>query len=258
LSARFGAGSAFDFLGLRVGLDVLYRGMSADSPHNEPVAQPAQAFAGGADYSQLVYGRTATILGTFVRVYGHEAVLRALGRYTRRYRFEHPTVAQFVAMMREGLGEPAAKNLETALFDKGWVDYVVANAASTPDETSAGVFDRDGRRETVPAGTPAGTSWQGWALVMRHGTLRFPVDLELWGADGSVQLARWDGEGDFTRIAYHGASQLSRVTVDPGAKVTLDDNLLNNSLRLQGTKNPWRTIERTTYGALLALQYLMP
>jgi hypothetical protein len=258
LSARYGAGSAFDFLGLRVGFDVLYRAMSADSPHNEPVAQPAQAFAGGADYGALVYGRTATILATFARVYGRDTLMRALGRYTRRYRFEHPTVAEFIATMQGTLGEAASKNLQAALLDKGWVDYVVANAASTPDETPAGVFDRDGRRETVPAGTPAGTSWQGWALVMRHGTLHFPVDLELWGADGSVQLARWDGEGDFTRVAYRGTSQLYRVMVDPGAKVMLDDNLLNNSLRLQGTQNPWRTIERTTYGTLLALQCLMP
>jgi hypothetical protein len=258
MAAKFGPGSAFDFLGLRVGLDVLYRAMSAESPHNEPVAQPAQAFAGGADYGQLVYGRTATILGTLARVYGHETLMRALGRYTRRYRFEHPTAAQFLATMREGLGDAASKNLENALFDKGWVDYVVANAASRPDETSAGVFDRDGRRETVPAGTPAGTSWQGWALVMRHGTLHFPVDIELWGADGSVQLARWEGDGDFTRITYHGASQLSRVSVDPGSKVLLDENLLDNSLRIERTPSPWRTIERTTYGALLGLECLMP
>jgi hypothetical protein len=258
LAARFGAGSAFDFLGVRVGLDVIYRTISADSPHNEPVAQAAQAFAGGADYAQLVYGRTATILGTLTRVYGQETVMRALGRYTRRYRFQHPTVGQFVATMREVLGDAAAKNLETALFDKGWVDYFVANATSSREEVPAGVFDRDGKRETVPAGTAAGASWQGWALVMRRGTLRFPVDVELWGTDGSVQLARWDGEADFTRVVYRGTSALSRVVVDPGAKVTLDDNLLNNALRLHGTPNPWRTLERTTYGALLGLQYLMP
>jgi hypothetical protein len=245
-------------MGMRVGLDVIYRTISAESPHNEPVAQAAQAFAGGADYAQIVYGRTATILGTLSRVYGQETLMRALGRYTRRYRFGHPTVGQFVATMREVLGDAAAKNLETALFDKGWVDYFVANATSSREEVPAGVFDRDGKRETVPAGTAAGASWQGWALVMRRGTLNFPVDIELWGTDGSVQLARWDGEADFTRVAYRGTSALSRVVVDPGAKVTLDDNLLNNSLRLHGTPNPWRTLERTTYGALLGLQCLMP
>jgi hypothetical protein len=258
LAARFGAGSAVDFMGLRAGFEAGYRVMSADSPHNEPVAQPAQSFAGGADYAQLVYGRTATILDTLARVYGYENFMRALGRYTRRYRFAHPTVAQFVATMREILGEGASKNLEIALFEKGWVDYVVANASSTLDETSAGVFDRDGKRETVPSGTPSGTNWQGWALVMRHGTLHFPVDVELWGTDGSVQIAHWDGEGDYTRVPYRGASRLARVVVDPGAKVMLDDDLLDNAFRLEGSKQPWRTVERTTYGALLGLQCLLP
>jgi hypothetical protein len=258
LAARYGAGSAFDFLGLRVGLDVIYRALSASSAHNEAVAQPAQAFASGSDYGQLVYGRTATILTTLSRVYGRDALARALGRYTRRYRFEHPTIAQFVATMQEVLGEAAAQNLETALFDKGWVDYVVANAATTRDAAPAGVFDRDGKREMVPAGEAAGSSWTGWALVMRRGTLHFPVDVELWGADGSVKISSWEGDGDFARIPYRGSSQLSHVVVDPGAKVTLDENLLNNALRLAPSKNPWRAVERATYFAALQLQWLMP
>jgi hypothetical protein len=258
LAARYGPGSAFDFLGLSVGLEAIHRGMSMAAVHNEPVAQPAQAFAGGADYGRLVYGRTATILGTLARVYGRDVLMRALGRYTRRYRFEHPTLEQFVATIREVLGDGATKNLETALFDKGWVDYVAASASSARDEPPAGVFDRGGKRETVTSGTATASSWQGWALVMRHGTLRFPVDIELWGADGSVQLARWDGDGDFTRVAYRGASELVRVIVDPGAKVTLDENLFNNAVRLEPKQNPWRIIERTTYAAELGLQCLLP
>ena len=258
LAARFGAGSAFDFLGLRIGLDVIYRGMSAGTVHDEPVAQPAQAFASGADYAQLVYGRTATILDTFSRVYGHEVVTAALGRYARRYRFEHPTFAQFIATMREVLGDRPTKNFETALLDKGWVDYLVANAASMRDEPWAGVFDREGKRETVLPGTPSGSTWQGWALVVRRGTLHFPVDIELWGADGSVQIAHWDGEGDFTRVPYRGSSELRRVIVDPGAKVTVDQDLLNNALGLETKTPPWRTIERATYAAELALECLLP
>jgi hypothetical protein len=129
LAARFGPGNAFDFLGLKVGLDVGYRAMSAEAVHNEPVAQPAQAFAGGADYAALVYGRTATILDTFARVYGHERLLAALGRYAKRYRFGHPTFAQFIAAMRESLGDGPVKDLETALLEKGWVDYL-ARASS--------------------------------------------------------------------------------------------------------------------------------
>jgi hypothetical protein len=258
LGAEFGPGSAFDFMGLRVGLDVLYRTISAGAAPNEPVAQPAQAFATGADYGELVYGRTATILATFARVYGKEALMQTLGRYTRRYRFEHPSLDDFVATMKEGLGPAAAANLETALLHKGTVDYVAANAASTPEGAPAGIFDRGGKRETVEQGRSSGSSFQGWALVMRHGTLRFPVDIELRGADGSVELAHWDGEGDFTRIAYHGSSALDRVIVDPAARVLLDDDLTNNALSLGPRRQPWRAMERATYGALLGIQLLSP
>src|SRR5258705_6709237 len=100
-------------------------------------------------------------------VYGHVLRMRARGRYTRRYRFEHPTPAQFVATMREVLGDEAAKNLETAIFAKGWVDYRVTNAASSREESPAGVFDRDGKRETVAAAKPSGATFEGWAVVMR-------------------------------------------------------------------------------------------
>jgi hypothetical protein len=258
LGARFGAGSALDFLGLRVGLDVLYRTLSAESAQNEPVAQPAHAFATGTDYGQIVYGRTATILGTLARVYGKDELSHALGLYTRRYRFEHPTIREFLATMREVLGAPAATNLETALLNKGTVDYAAAAGVSNPEGAPAGIFDRGGKRETVAAGTSSGSSSQGWALVMRHGTLRFPVDIELWGADGSVQLSHWDGEGDFTRVAYRGSSELRRVIVDPGAKVLLDDDLSNNALLVGPKRNPWRTIERTTYAGMLGLALLSP
>jgi hypothetical protein len=93
---------------------------------------------------------------------------------------------------------------------------------------------------------------------MRNGTLHFPVDIELWGADGSVQLAHWDGQGDFTRVAYRGASELKSVIVDPQAKVFVDQNLANNALRIGSKGNPWRTIERATYAAELGLQGLAP
>jgi hypothetical protein len=48
------------------------------------------------------------------------------------------------------------------------------------------------------------------------------------------------------------------VIVDPGAKVLLDDDLANNAVSLGPKKQPWRTIERTTYGAMLGLHALMP
>jgi hypothetical protein len=245
-------------MGLRVSVDAVQRMGSVRAVHNEPVAQPAQEFASGSDYGALVYGRTATILGTLSRVYGQDRFKIALGRYARRYRFEHPSFDQFAGVIREVLGEGAAKNLQVGVFDKGWVDYLVANAMSKLDDVPAGIFDREGKRETVTHGPSAAPTWQGWALVMRHGTLHFPVNIEMWGTDGTVQLAHWEGAEDWIRVPYQGKSELARVIVDPDVKVTLDANLFNNGFRISPKASPRRTLERATYVAELGLQWLMP
>jgi len=258
MRAWLGTGSALDFMGLQVSLGALFRAGALPAVHNEPIAQSAETFASGADYGGLVYAGTATILDTLSNVYGHEAFARALGRYTRRYRFEHPTLQEFVAVIRENLGDEAAHNLERAISEKGWVDYRVANAISKRDDVAAGVFDREGKRETVERGTPSGATWRGWALVMRHGTLQFPVDVELRGADGTVQVVRWNGAEEWTRIPYEGKSELTEAIVDPLGNVTLDMNLLNNGFRAARPTMARRTLERATYGAALALQWLMP
>jgi hypothetical protein len=258
LTAMLGPGSGIDVLGLQVSVESILRMTSVRAAHNEPVAQPAQAFASGGDYGALVYARTATILETLARVYGRDRFLATLGRYTRRYRFEHPTLPQFLDVMREGLGDVAAQNLEKALSDRGWVDYLVANAASKRADAPAGVFDRSGKRETVDRPTTPASSWQGWALVVRRGTLHFPVDVELWSEDGAVTTVRWDGAEDWTRVPYEGTSALARVIVDPAVSVTLDEDLFNNSFRISPKVSAQRSLERATYAAELGLMGVMP
>ena len=93
---------------------------------------------------------------------------------------------------------------------------------------------------------------------MRHGTLHFPVDIELWSADGTVSVAHWDGAEDWVRIPYQGKSELARVIVDPAVNVTLDQNLFNNGFRISpkiGAGARWSAL---TYFAELGLQGLLP
>jgi hypothetical protein len=258
LEAWLGAGAAVDLLGVRVGVDATLRLGTPGAAMNEPVAQPAQAFASGADYGALVYRRTATLLRTLGGVYGKESMREAVGRYTRRYRFEHPGVDQFVGTVREVMGAAAAQQLEEGLFRKGWVDYLVADAFSKRDESAAGLFDREGKRETITRNAGTSPSWVGSALVVRHGTLTFPVNVVMWGADGTEQVTRWDGSGDWVRLPYRGASELVRVVVDPDRNVTADENLFNNARDVAGGTNRSRTLERLTYFAELVLHGLLP
>jgi hypothetical protein len=224
-----GSGSALDLPGLRVSDAALQAAASATAVQDEPIAQPASAFATGASYARLVYSRTAALLETFARVHGREALARALGRYTRRYRFEHPGPEQLIGVFAETLGPRAAATLRAALFEKGWVDYLVDGVSPSS------------------------------ALIRRRGTLSFPVEVELTFEDGSTKRVPWDGDGDWKRFdAPPGGPSLAAAVVDPDDRVFVDGNLTNNHGSARRGGGALRSLERITYLAQLALQAAAP
>jgi hypothetical protein len=252
-----GAASAVDLLGLSVSDGAAEAVFSTPAATDEPIAQPAWAFSSGASYARLVYGRTATVLGTLARVYGDEAVAEALGRYTRRFRFEHPGPEELLGVVAETMGDAPAAALRTALFDKGWVDYAIDGVWSERSRTAAGVFDGTGGRETV-AGKEDG-AWEGGVLVRRRGTLVFPVDVDLVFSDGSRKRERWDGTGDSKRFNWQGPKELRGALVDPDDRVLVDANLENNHGAPPGNRSAAsRSLERAVYWVQMAMQAVLP
>ena len=224
--------------------------------HNEPVAQPAQAFASGGDYGAArLRAHRDHPRNAFAASTARTTCMRALGRYTRRYRFEHPTRRAVRRHDARRAGRRRRRRTSMALSSTragSTTSWPTPRRCATSRRRAFSIAN--GKRETVAAGTPSGSSWQGWALVMRHGTLHFPVDIELWGADGSVQLAQWDGDGDWIARPLQRHQPARRVIVDPDVKVTLDEDLFNNALaRLAARNGRGARIERGTYAALLGL-----
>ncbi len=258
LEALRSPGSIVDLAGLSVSDPEAEAVASNQAVHNEVVAQPAGSFTDGADYGRLVYARTSTIMETMRRVYGDEAVARAMGRYTRKYRFQHPTPDDFLASMEEALGPKVRETIRKALFDRGWVDYVVTAVQDTETADALGEFDVNGKRDTVTTATKTG-GHQGWALVTRRGTLNIPVEIELTLEGGTTQRTVWDGEGDSIRVPYTGTLALKGAVVDPDDKVLLDQRRTNNfkSVGDRGGGAP-RTKERLLYWAQLMMQAVSP
>jgi len=257
MASWLGPASAADLFGLDVSDQTIQAVASNATAHDAPVAQPANAFT-GFDYGGLVYMRTATILQTLRLTCGEELVDRALGRYARKYRFGHPGPEDLIQVFREVMGDRVAQTLHTALFDEGWVDYVAVDLSSARGKEPVGLFDRGGKRETA---LPKATSgYDGWVLVQRHGTLAFPVDIDLVREDGGKQRVHWDGEGIETRIPYHGDVPLRSVVIDPDDRVRLDERMTNNFATAPGESRGGapRTLERVLYWAELALQSVLP
>jgi hypothetical protein len=226
--AMKGDGAGLDFLGLKVGDVEAQADRARHFGHDERVAQGAGDFGTGTAYGALVYSRTATILETLSRAYGPEKFQQAMGVYARRYRFKHPTPDDFIKVIAEQISPLAATNLRNALFERGWVDYAVTAISSHPSHKAAGMFDRDGTRQTVkPNDTTLTGEYDGWVLVVRRGTLHLPVHIVLVTDQGTQDVV-WDGDGDTKRIPYSGSTWLRSVVVDPNHDILLDGRPENN------------------------------
>jgi hypothetical protein len=258
MAARYGSGGVFDAFGLSVSSTALNRTFSAARGQDEPIAQGAGDFVSFRNLGAIVYSRTATVMATMARVYGDARVAHAVGSYARRFRFQHPTPNDFLAVMQDELGADAARALSLALFSRGSVDYLVREISNAPEPTAAGVFDGPGGRQQKKPDPPhAIGQYAGRAVVYRHGTLELPVDIDLICEDGTRQRRHWDGHGFTHAVDYAGPSPISAVVVDPEQRILLDDDLTNNWVNSQTVRAP-REFERGLYAAQLLLGAVGP
>ncbi|MFO0678534.1 MAG: M1 family metallopeptidase [Polyangiaceae bacterium] len=261
LDAWKGAGSNVDLFGLTIASTTVQAVGGRRAAQEEMIAKPAYAFATGENYGALVYNRTAAILRTFSATYGEERMQKAMGRYARKFRFKHPNPDDFTSVLGEVLGEGAEENLRAALFSKGWVDYKVVSVVSERQKDPAGIFDKDGKRETVKLPPNEGDgAYKGWVLLERQGTLRFPVDVEFVLGDGTRERHPWDGKSDTLRMPYEGAVPLAAVVVDPDRTILLDADFTNNHKSASNVAGggATRSFERLLYWGQLVIQWVSP
>lgn len=241
--------------GLAISIPQVSRVPAIEVQHNDEVAESAAKFSTGGDYGALVYSRTSTILRTFARVYGEGKFRRALGVYTRRFRFGHPKPDDMIAVFRAEFGDEPAENLRRAFFERAWVDYGIADVVSSEQEPLKGVFGDPEKPGTAPV---VDALYRGRVLVRRRGTLELPVDIDLISKDGKVQRVHWDGKGTTFEIPYEGGQELSHAIVDPDVHVYLDSNLLDNARAASSKSIAPRVLSKGVMATEVLLQFVAP
>lgn len=236
LDAMYGPSSILERFGLEVSIASVGRWGGLGFGQDEAIARPASAFTNMRALGGVVYTRTALALSTIGGVYGEAKLRRALSIYAARYRFEHPTPEQFLSVISDELGAGAAENLKKMLFERGFVDYSVR--------------DLDSRS--------VGGTFKSRATITRHGTLALPVTVRFALSDGDFVEPSYGGEDATTVIEIEHGAPLVSVTVDPGRKVALDENRLNDTRLFRRTEDSLRVGERAVYLAELLLHWLAP
>jgi hypothetical protein len=199
-----------------------------DGGETDVMARPAWTYRDAGSYGLNSYGKPALVMQTLEGLLGEETMVRVLRTYSRRYRFAHPTTADFVATVNEVTGEDWRWFFDQTFFSSDLCDYAV-EARNEPARVAAGWFDDpSGKLVLRPRPASGGEArTDAEVTVVRRGEVLLPVELLVVFADGRSVTERWDGRERWRRFEYPGA-KVVRAVVDPKRRIAIDVDVVNN------------------------------
>ena len=193
------------------------------APDYDPLTRFAYKFRNGQSYGGITYGKTATVLGTLEAIVGEDTMREALHDYFMKYRFTHPTGADFLATIQQ---TAAAKGIQTdlapyfaeAVSGTRILDYAVDQVTSARAEWWK-PEPKDKKQ----------IDYVDTVYLHRKGDFILPVTVEIVFDDGSRVREHWDGVDRWTKFTYNKKARIVSAEVDPDHVILLDKNYFNNS-----------------------------
>jgi hypothetical protein len=232
-----------DWLGIRIGDAEFNRAPYTGSRHPgvAPIATPAWKFEFGG-YGMLTYYKTSLMLQTLEGLIGRAVMDSVMKTYFRRWRFRHPAGADLIAVVNEvvpryhrnRLGPNMNWFFDQVLYGTGVCDYAVTALSSVRER------DPDGQPRSGHTPEDARTPIVSTVTVGRLGEVVIPVEVLMMFDDGSEATEWWDGKSRNVTFSYRRDARLTKALVDPGHRVALDVNTINNSRAVMPAVGPAR------------------
>jgi len=217
------------------------------APRSDDLVRNAWSYFDGGSYGVNSYMRTSTTLRSLENYLGEEKMGRLLRTYFQRWRFNHPTSRDFEKVANEVAGQDLGWFFNQFVFGNRELDYAVTQASSNEIGTAAGVFDRDGKKNTVSV-EEARKSGEGkkerkklyrtTVKVQRLADAVVPVEIRVKFKDGHIENRTWDGQYRWVKYVFERSSEIESAQIDPGNKWLLDINLANNSKTAEPSYTP--------------------
>jgi hypothetical protein len=243
----------------------------------DPVTAWSWKFYSRGSYAANVYMRAATLLGTLGGLLGDPVWPRIMRTYHMRYRFRHPTKADFIGVVNEIAGRDMTWFFDELLDATLPFDYGVSDLSSVEvPARSRGVFDAKGAkvewtarkiREAEAAEAKAGpgaggpapsTMYRTTFVLRRYGEARLGGDARVQAVirfeDGTTETRTWDGRDRWARVEILKPARAESVQIDPQGIWLIDENLANNS---RGTDGLRRNVSRLMTQLLFTVQVVL-
>jgi hypothetical protein len=205
-------------------------------------------------YGMMAYNKPATVLYTLMGIVGEETTNEIFRDYYRKRAFKHPSGRDFINTVNETVkrihGDKFGNDMnwffEQTLFGTGICDYKVAgfsNRKIAADGDSLNVSD------TITADT-----YLCKVELERIGEVMLPVEVLIHFSNGEEVTELWDGKSRFKDYEYTRSGEVEWVKIDPGYKIRMDVNFINNSMTHKPDQVP---VRRFTNKFISFIQFFM-
>ena len=211
--------------------------------NRDPMAQNAYDYYSFGSYGGITYGKTASVLLTLEGIIGEDTMNKAMRTYFMKYRFTHPTKADFLNTIQEVAGpdKDLKRYFEQAVYGSQVLDYEVSAVDSFPvnwyEDDKKGK-DKDKKDKKDKKDAKDNTVYQSYVSVRRAEDFVMPVTVEVKFDNGETIREHWNGESRWTRFSYQKKAKAVSAEIDPDHTVQIDRNNFNNSYVVKADTKP--------------------
>lgn len=195
-------------------------------------------------YGMMSYQKAGIILHTLMGLIGEDAMNEVFKEYYRRWAFKHPSGKDLIAVFNDVVpkihgnkfGPDMNWFFDQTLYGTGIADYAVNSFSNVKIRDFKGIMSEADSMKFVTNVTKDDSVYKSTVLLNRLGEVCLPVDVMIHFDNGDTIMEYWDGKARFMDYKYTGTRQVDWVKLDPGYKLKMDVNFVNNSQ----TKDPDR------------------
>ncbi|RJG21135.1 M1 family metallopeptidase [Paenibacillus thiaminolyticus] len=187
-----------------------------------PLKLAAWEYKDHRHYAENVYMRSKLVLLAIEKQVGEKTMHRIMRTYTQKYRFKHPTTADFQRVV-----EQVTKRKWTDFFNQ----YVYGNQMA--DFAVEGIDTRVLDNEGAPR-------YEATVHIVKKGADYPSVPIIFHFADGTSTRKVWDGDGERMQYRLNHTAPLDWVMIDPLYTIVVENKHINNYMKAH-VEEPVRT-----------------
>jgi len=178
-----------------------------------PLKQYAWHYAGHRQYADNVYTRAKLVLTEIEKQIGENEMRRVLKTYFQRWKFRHPSTADFQRVLSEVTKKDWNEFFNQFVYGKEMVDYAVAGIRTRK------IADREK------------TMYESNVVVQRNGGFTSPVLVRIRLADGTLLDKQWNGQDAMAQFRLIEEFPVEWAFIDPEHSLVLENKRINNFMK---------------------------